>query len=208
MGVIDKLMYKEEDNQTIAAIIDYKTGNPKIDLNTSIYGIEMQLPIYLYLASNTNKITNVKFAGFYLQKILNNEIVKDYINSYEDLKRNNLKLQGYSNEDINILSKFDKSYINSRVIKSMKTTQKGFSTYAKVLSEDKMNKLINIVDKTIDKSIDKILSCEFDINPKKIGMHNYGCEFCKFKDICFMSNNDIVNLKEYKNMEFLEDKEE
>ena len=208
MGVIDKLLYKEVNGKTIVAIIDYKTGNPKIDLNTSIYGIEMQLPIYLYLASNTKKIQNVEFAGFYLQKVLNNEIVKDYSHTYEELKRKNLRLQGYSNEDISILSEFDKSYMDSRVIKSMKTTSKGFSSYAKVLNNEKMDKLIDIVDKGIDDSINKILNCEFDIHPKKIGLINYGCEFCKFRDICFKSNNDVVTLKEYKKHEFLNDEEE
>lgn len=207
MGIIDKMMYKEEGDRCIVSIIDYKTGNPKIDLNTSIYGIEMQLPIYLYLASNSNKVSNVRFAGFYLQKVLNNEIVKDYKSTYDDLKKKNLRLQGYSNSDINVLSKFDQSYMDSRVIKSMKTTSKGFSSYAKVIDDEKMEKLIDIVDKGIDDSIDKILECQFDINPKKIGIINYGCEFCKYRDICFRSNNDIVNLKEYKKMEFLEDEE-
>ena len=204
MGIIDKMMYKEDGDRVIVAIIDYKTGNPKIDLNTSIYGIEMQLPIYLYLASNSNKINNVEFAGFYLQKILNNEIIKDYKHSYDDLKRSNLKLQGYSNEDMSILSEFDKSYMDSRVVKSLRTTSKGFASYSKIINNDKMDKLIDIVDKGIDNSIDKILNSRFDINPKRIGNINYGCEFCKFRDICFRSNNDIVNLKEYKDMEFLE----
>ena len=43
----------------------------------------------------------------------------------------------------------------------------------------------------------------FDINPKKIGNDNLGCEFCKFKDICFRTEKNIVDLKEYKNLEFL-----
>ena len=33
--------------------------------------------------------------------------------------------------------------------------------------------------------IDNIRNGNFDINPKKIGDKNYGCEFCKYKDICF-----------------------
>ena len=46
------------------------------------------------------------------------------------------------------------------------------------------------------------------VNPKKIGMDNVGCEFCQFKDICFMKEEMIENLKEYKNMEFLGDDED
>ena len=36
-------------------------------------------------------------------------------------------------------------------------------------------------------------------------MNNVGCEFCGFKDICFMKEEMIEHLKEYKNMEFLGD---
>ena len=69
MGIIDKLMYKEIEDKTYVAIIDYKTGNPNLNLNNIIYGLDMQLPIYLYLITHTNKLKNVKIVGFYLQKI-------------------------------------------------------------------------------------------------------------------------------------------
>ena len=95
--------------------------------------------------------------------------------------------------------------MNSTLIKSMKTTQKGFSTYSKVLSDEKIDKLINIIDEIIDKNIKEIINAEFDINPKKIGKKNYGCEFCKYNDICFKTNNDIDNKKEYTNLEFLQE---
>ena len=95
-GIIDKLKYTEKDNETIIAIIDYKTGNPSLDLTTIEYGIGMQLPIYLYLAKNTKKLKNVKVAGIYLQKILHNEINVDKSTTYEQAKKNTLRLQGYS----------------------------------------------------------------------------------------------------------------
>ena len=30
----------------------------------------------------------------------------------------------------------------------------------------------------------------FDINPKVDGEHNIGCEYCKFRDICFVKNKN------------------
>ena len=36
---------------------------------------------------------------------------------------------------------------------------------------------------------------KFDINPKVINGVNKGCEFCKFKDICFMTENDIEKIQ-------------
>lgn len=205
MGIVDKLMYEEKDGQTVVAIIDYKTGNPETNLNNTVYGIEMQLPVYLYLVKNSNKFSNVKFAGFYLQKILNNEVMLKNGDDIESIKRSNLKLQGYSNSNEEILKEFDFSYKDSELIKSMKMSSKGFYSYAKIINDKKINKLIDIVDDKIDFAIDNILDANFEIDPKRIGNKNLGCEFCKFKDLCFMSEKDIVNLKEYNNLEFLGD---
>ena len=203
MGIIDKLKYKEVDGEYIVAIIDYKTGNPNLNLNNVIYGIEMQLPVYIYLTRNHPKFNNIKVAGFYLQKILNNEIKADGKNKYEDLKKKNLLLQGYSNENIGILDYFDDSYADSVVVKSLKQTSKGFSSYSKVLDTKTINELTDLAESKIKESTKDILDGKFDINPKRIGINNLGCEFCQFKDICFKTEKDIVNLEEYKNLEFL-----
>ena len=197
MGIIDKLMYKEEQNETLVAIIDYKTGNTNIDLNKTIYGISLQLPIYLYLTKNSG-LKNVKIIGFYIQKIINKEN-----------DENNLKLNGYSTTNKELLEKFDSSYENSNVIKSMKTkSDKDFYSSAKTLNETEINNLINLVDKKIEEGTNNILEANFDINPKKIEGINIGCEFCKFKDICFKKEKDMIYLKEQNYKEFLKDNNE
>ena len=193
MGIIDKILYKEEDNQTILCIIDYKTGNPILDIDNTKYGLEMQLPIYLYLSKEL-KFKNIKIAGFYLQKILNNEINKDNNHSYLELKENNLKLQGYTNEDLNILEKFDKTYENSQVIKSLKTTSNGFSHYSKMINDEEIGKLIETVDEKINFARDNILNGSFDINPKRLDGENIGCLYCPFIDICYYQEKDIVDI--------------
>lgn len=197
MGIIDKIKYKKYNSKTIIAIIDYKTGNPNLDLKTVPYGIGMQLPVYLYLAKNSKKLENIEVAGFYLQKILNNEVAVDKTHTYEQLKKKNLLLQGYSNDNVNILSKFDNSYMDSNIIKSMKTKLDGsFSNYSKTLTTKNMNKLIEIVENKIQEAADGIINVKFDIAPVKIGKVNYGCTLCKFKDICFHTNDDIKELNE------------
>ena len=196
MGIIDKLMYKEEDNQTIVALIDYKTGNTSIDLNKTIYGLSMQLPIYLYLSQNMG-LKNVKIAGFYLQNIINKEN-----------DENNLKLNGYSTSNKDILEKFDNSYENSNMIKSMRTKTDGeFYNYSKTLNEIEMNNIIKLVDQKIEEAANNILEAKFNINPKKIEGINVGCEFCTFKDICFKKEQDTIYLKEQDYKEFLGEKE-
>ena len=192
MGVIDKVRYKEEDGVTYLVVIDYKTGSTDIKLNNMEYGIGMQLPIYLYLSKYLN-LDNIKVVGFYLQKLLVNTFdnKKDYIEAKEDT----LKLEGYSINEENILSKFDNTYNDSKLIKGMKTSSKGFYSYSKVLSSEKINDIINNTDKQIDKVIDNIIEADFSIDPKVIDGENVSCSYCEYSDICFRNEKDITYIE-------------
>ena len=197
MGVIDKVRYKEEDGVTYLVVIDYKTGNTDIKLNNIDYGIGMQLPIYLYLSKNLD-LNNIKVVGFYLQKLLvtANDNKKDYIVAKEDT----LKLEGYSINEENVLSKFDNTYNDSKLIKSLKTSSKGFYSYSKVLSSEDIDDIINKIDKLIDNVIDNILEADFAINPKVIDGVNVSCSYCEYRDICFRNERNIeyINKEEDK----------
>lgn len=195
-GFVDKILYGEFENEIIAAIVDYKTGFPELNIDNAFYGIDMQLPIYAYLIKNYDPLKNAKIGGFYLQKILNN--TKD-----TEKKREALKLQGYSNSDIEILSKVDKTYENSELIKSLKMGRDGFSSYSKVLSTEQINRLTDLVHEKILEAASDITNAQFDINPKEIDGKMNGCNFCQFKDICFMKNSDIIKLKKQTKEEFL-----
>ena len=201
-GIIDKIMFKEKDNNTYIAIVDYKTGTPNINISNLLYGLDMQLPIYVYLTLKSNMFDNPKIIGFYLEKILHDK------SSSKDLDKqniDNLKLMGYTIDDQYLVSILDSSYENSDMIKGMKITSKGFAHYSKVLSENSINKLANIVEDKVKDAFNNILNGEFKINPKIINGKNLGCEFCKYNDLCFKTGKDFVYLKEEEDLSFLED---
>lgn len=190
-GVIDKVLYKEEDNKTYLVVIDYKTGSSDaIDLKNMEYGLNLQLPIYLYLSSKM-ELRNIKVVGFYLQKLFNMPSING-TNDYDEERTKTLKLEGYSINEENILSKFDNNYSNSNIIKSMKVTPKGFSSNSKVLSEEEINTMIDNTDKIIDTAIKDILEGDFSINPKVINGKSISCDRCEYKEICYQRENDIV----------------
>jgi len=209
-GIVDKIMYKEYDGENNIAIIDYKTGNTDIDIYNAKYGIGMQLIIYLYLISKSNLFDSYNFVGFYLQKILNSEVNIEEGKTYLELKYNNLKLYGYSTDDTLALERFDNTYENSEYIVSMKYGKTGFSRYAKILTNDEMQGLINVVDKKIELARDNILDSNFQINPKKLSNDKEitGCKFCHYKDICFRKNEDVINIVKQTDLSFLKEGEE
>lgn len=190
-GFVDKILYNKFNGKTVVAIIDYKTGNPNLNINNSIYGLEMQLPVYIYLIKN--EIKDVKIGGFYLQKILNNITDKEK-------RLDSLKLQGYTNSDLDIIDKVDSSFNDSKVIKSLRTSSKGFYAYSKIINDEEIDILNKVVETKIKEASIDILDSKFDINPKEMNNEVIGCKFCKYKDICFMKPKDIVTLKEVKNI--------
>ena len=190
-GFVDKILYNEFNGKTVVAIIDYKTGNPNLNINNTIYGLEMQLPVYIYLIKN--EIKDVKIGGFYLQKILNNTTDKEK-------RLDSLKLQGYTNSDLDYIDKVDSSFNDSKVIKSLRTSSKGFYYYSKMINDEEIDTLYNVIDSKIKEASMSILDSKFDINPKEMNNENIGCSFCKYKDICFMKPKDTIKLKEVKNI--------
>ncbi len=201
IGYIDKLLYHEYKDKTLLVIIDYKTGIQDINLTNSYYGLNMQLPIYLYLVKNNN-IKNSEVIGFYLQKILTG-IPKIDKKSIVEQKEDALKLQGYTIDEEDLIKEFDSTYDKSKVIKSLGKTQNGFNAYSKILSKRQMESLYNLVDKKIDEAKDKILNTDFEIDPKRVGFNNVSCKYCKYKDICFMNQNNVKILEEIKDLSFL-----
>lgn len=180
VGIIDKILYYVDNDTTYISLVDYKTGHDEISLKYLKYGLDIQLPIYLYLATKLD-FHNPVYGGFYLQRF--------------NIKDQDYRLLGYSNSDKDILEVVDSNYDNSKIIKGMKTLKDGsFSRYTKVLSNEEMNNVKNEARDRIMEVIEKIKNNEFSINPKVIDGYNKGCEYCKFKDICNVIKSDMVEI--------------
>lgn len=194
-GVIDKVMMTKYNDKEVIAVIDYKTGDKNIKLDTLEYGINIQLPIYLYLLKKSSRFKNSVIAGFYIEKVLNNCLNIDKNKSLETLKKENLRLQGYTNSNETIISLLDDNYLDSKMIKGLRFKNDGsFYSTSKVLSNEEMDKLIIVVDEIIDKVIKSIVNGDYEINPKVIKGKNIACEYCKFKDICYVTKEQELVL--------------
>ncbi len=202
LGIVDKIKYLDDGNKVLLAIIDYKTGNILTTLDNIDYGLNLQLPVYIYLAKN-GMHKKVQIVGFYLQKILNS-VDMDSDNVQDNLVKK-LRLEGYTINNEDLIKKFDETYEKSEVIKGMSLTKNGFSSFSKLIDNDGIEKITNLVDNKINEVIEAVIDGDFQINPKRIDNKLLGCEHCKFKDICFKKEDDIVNLENKKFSEIVGD---
>lgn len=184
VGIVDKIMHYKNN----IVIVDYKTGNPDIDLRLANYGLNLQLPTYAYLIKTIYPDSNI--VGIYLEHILkpniNFDINKDEKKAYE----NHLKLQGYTLANETLIYDLDPTYDKSEYIKGMKMTANGFAHTAKLLNQNNFNKLKDITENKIKECISEINKGNFQIKPKINGLKNLSCQFCPYKSVCFVKEND------------------
>ncbi|MDO5569092.1 MAG: PD-(D/E)XK nuclease family protein [bacterium] len=203
-GYVDKILYKKKNDTTIIAIVDYKTGKTNIDLTNLPYGLSLQLPIYIYLVKQLAQSKSLYIAGFYLQPILHQEIMHKEDGLYLKTKQDLLKLNGYSNSNTIILEQFDKSYANSRIIKGLRMIKDGgFSKMAKMLTNKQIEKIIEMTERHIKDATKEIISCQFDVNPKRIGEELLSCAYCPYQELCFVKEENVTTCPKIKNLDFI-----
>jgi len=187
-GTIDKIMYYSNVEDTYYAVIDYKSGSYDTNLKKIQFGLNMQLPIYLYLIEKSRLFPNAIFTGFYYQKLM---LSKSVYGKMDD----GLKLEGYSCDDPSILEKFDNSYFKSDIIKGLAVKQSGeFYASSKLLNGEEVEKVFAIIEEKVFLAKEHILKGEFTINPKYLEKENVSCKYCKYRDLCFMKEKDLVYL--------------
>ena len=187
-GFIDKILFKPFHDKTYYAVFDYKTGSATLNLDYLSEGLYLQLPLYIYLINKSNLFNNPAFVGFFYQYLLQN-----YKDSEEQLK--NLKLVGYTTDDKIVLSYLDEDYETDSFVKGLSIKKDGeLSSRSKVLSDSEVEDIMNSIHKALDKSLKIIDNNDFAIAPKIINNKNISCEFCPFKEVCFVSASDYVYL--------------
>lgn len=183
-GTIDKIMLTSDNKY--AYVVDYKTGKPKINFDHLDDGLNMQLAIYMYLMHKSKEYADVFLVGCYLQKILDDDLVKD-----------ELKLDGYTYNDLSIIQMIDNGYFDSSFINGIKVKKDGsLRDNNKLFDSSYYEEVLNIVEKKVEEAIECILNNDFAINPKIVGGSNISCTYCKFKDICYHKYKDAIVIVE------------
>lgn len=196
-GIIDKILKFENK----LAIIDYKSYNPDTDLSLIHHGLKMQLPIYIYLIKNL--YPDSKIVGIYLQHITQNIPMFNPKKSISEIKKDSLKLNGFTTNIESIIKELDDTYENSEFIKGLSMTANGFSHYAKLLTDLQFENLYTVAEESLNKCIQNILEGKFDINPKILNQNNISCSYCKYKSVCFVNEHNYNYISSDKDLKIL-----
>lgn len=207
-GKLDKIMTVEEDGHYYIIVVDYKTGHATSDLSKVIYGMNMQLLLYLYLISREDRFSKYQLGGAYITSI--SASIPNYTEgkTIDDLFWEQSKLDGLTLNRVEFLQRLDQQYAESSYIKGIRVKKDGeLSRSNRLLNPSTLDQLLDIVKRNIDIVEEAIGKAEFFVEPKKFSSENEirSCVYCEYRDLCYLKPKDVKILKEYKNLEFLEE---
>ena len=211
VGFADKILIFNDGVNNYVIVVDYKTGSYGIDLSKVKDGFNMQLLIYLYLITRTDIISNPKIAGAYIDHILDELKPSEYGKTYDEIVDD--RLDGITIKDHEVLKHIDHFYDIKSYIKGIRVKNDGeFYSNSRVYKESEFEILFKIVENNINEVIKSIENCDFEINPKRyLGTKPdeiIGCEYCPFKEICYVEPINIKLIKKGTLEEMLGDKDE
>jgi len=162
-GFVDRI----DENENEFLVIDYKTGNTKIEYSEIVFCKKIQLILY---AKILEKILNKKCRGIYYLSI------NDDFSTTEKMK---IYLNGITRNTDNAIYRSDNSVFVDKSIKS------NFFEFKEkyLLSENQFNNLLN---KTFDKVLEianLIKNGSFDSSPLILDEVN-SCDYCDYSEIC------------------------
>lgn len=198
IGFVDKLMFKETDNEILASVVDYKTSR-KIEIDKDImkYGLSLQLPSYLFLIKHSNEFSKeVKFTGLYIQHLINfDRKYNDKNPSLETTKADSMKLDGLSSSSEERMRAMDITLDNGKKSESISNISikkaGGLGSSSRLCSDEEFVTLDKYVENSILEAGNAILNGDFSINPKEIDGENKSCTYCKYAAICYRRNSDL-----------------
>ncbi|MDI9540326.1 MAG: PD-(D/E)XK nuclease family protein [Bacillota bacterium] len=196
-GVIDKLIHQKIDDDRFIAVVDYKTGSEVFREDFVEDGLSLQLPSYLYLASKIFDKENKKYAGFYIQHLINTDYKYEKNKNIRQKKFDSMKLKGKSNGDegFYILESFDQSFRDSELIDIIISNEDKIR-YKKGIDNKGVEELIELTEEKIVEAGNLILNREFPITPYE---YSESCKYCTYSDICYRVNSDFKKIKEMEN---------
>lgn len=180
-GRIDRINIYGKD----LIVIDYKTGSASNNLKMFYkYGIDIQLPFYLFQLHNSSEFKKYNILGAFIQPI---DIKDEYdFLDEENNDENRFKLTG-------LVFKTEKA--NEKNIEWLKNCVVPKGKNVDISGEGELEDIIENVDKYVHKFNNLINNNEFSINPIKDGNRD-SCKYCNFKDVCFRKPDNYRIIKD------------
>ena len=193
-GFIDRIDRYEEGQDVYLEVIDYKSGSKNYDSDRVMWGLDLQLVIYMSAAMEmeikaSEGKKNVHPAGFFYYHIDDPVVDGEGTLTEDDILskiRSELKLRGIVNGDGSIPEYFDKKIGltgKSDVIKVSVKTDGTYDSRSRVVSEEDMLGIIDHTLECVERFKKEIKEGHAEKNPYELN-GSRACDYCSYRSIC------------------------
>ncbi|WP_035794676.1 PD-(D/E)XK nuclease family protein [Butyrivibrio sp. WCD3002] len=194
-GKIDRVDTYEDADHVFVKVIDFKSGNKKIDLCALYYGLQLQLVMYMNVARGMEAAKRpgkeiVPAAVLYYH--INDPVLegKDFSEQPSDeeinaIVRKELRPSGIIQENREIVDILDHEPGQESDVIHVKFKNDGSFTKkgSEVMAASDFEEVSDYVKKLIKKSGQDIVSGDVEINPYELDNKN-ACTYCSFHSVC------------------------
>lgn len=184
-GSIDRVDLMEDNGVKYLRIVDYKTGSKDFNLSDILFGLNLQMLLYLYSAklNGEQRYGDVNPAGILYMPatvpIITAEkgLSDDKINAELDKK---LKMNGLLLDDVNVIKGMDSSengkYIPVKIKLNTPQSERSLATV------EQFGKIFSKIDRLVAEMGRELYKGNIQASPAK-GAHD-ACEYCPYDSVC------------------------
>lgn len=187
-GKIDRIDQMNINEEKYIRIIDYKTGSDKFKLSDILYGLNLQMFLYMMSILNDYKYKNAKPAGILYLKISNPNIKNEELKNKENVKDKiyqNFKMDGLILEDESIIDGMDKGITNTFI--PVSKYKNGTLKDTNLINIEDFNTIIGYIEKKVKEMGKSLIDGKISSSPSTIKSSqdkNTSCDICPYKSVC------------------------
>jgi len=207
-GAVDRVDAFEKDGKKYIRVVDYKSGKKEFQLSDILYGLNLQMFVYLFtLAQSDSKYSGISGGVLYMHSSrsllsLDRGTAQEKIKAEEN---KSFRMKGVVlNDDENQLAKHMEHELEGHYI-PVRYVKKNDCLEGNIVSLEELGRISRKIDELIVNMGCSLHSGMIAQNPVNGKNHDKTCELCDYRAVC-MNRRDITyrEIKELDNKQVIE----
>ena len=185
-GTIDRIDVFERDNKKYIRVVDYKSGIKDLKYIDLLYGINMQMLLYLFALTDADR------KGAYRGEIPAGVLYMPASDAVPSLERSGgdkekalddtYKMKGVVLDDNDVIRAMEKE-CGGRFV-PVKKTKDGYYSWSKLIKAEELESLKKYSYALLKETAESLHQGRIEASPLKAGSGSLPCEYCDYRTVC------------------------
>ncbi len=196
-GMVDRIDVYRKEEKTYVRVVDYKSGVKDFLFEDLLYGINMQMLLYLFAItdqSSTGKFSKALPAGVLYMPA--KDAAAGLERDDDDIRKalnDTYKMKGTVLYDNDVITAMEKEC--GGVFIPVKKSKDGYSSYSKLVTKKQLDNLRKYSYELLTETADNLAGGQIEALPLADEKGRLPCEYCDYRSIC--GNYPPVHTRQY-----------